>query len=305
MTPDQHTLQELMLDVGNGHQLYVQDWGNPKVAKTIIYLHGGPGSGVSDDKKSIFNPTTQRVIFFDQRGCGRSLPYGSLEHNTTQDLVEDISKVADACQVDSFVLTGGSWGSLLALAYALEYPSRVERMVLRGVFTGRKEEIAFIDEGGMKVFFPEAWEEYTHSVPAKYRQKPANYHFQRMFGEDEEAIQESTRAYRKLEGAVMRLDDRTRPDDPSEEFDPAPGRIECHYLGEGCFLPEGYILKNAHKLTMPIDIVQGRYDAVCPPITAYELSKKLPNCTLNWTIAGHSGNDRANWELLKSLLARP
>ena len=109
MNPDEHTIREFFLDVGNGHELYVQDWGNPHAKHPIIYLHGGPGSGVRDSSKDPFDPHTQRVVFFDQRGAGKSLPKGSLQNNTTADLVEDIEKLATRLKLKQFILTGGSW----------------------------------------------------------------------------------------------------------------------------------------------------------------------------------------------------
>src|SRR4051812_19735118 len=129
MTPDQHTNQELMLAVGDGHELYIQDWGNSTAKTPIINLHGGPGSGSANRYRKYFDPNKQRVIFFDQRGAGKSTPFGSLEHNTTQDLVEDIEKIAQKLELDTFVLAGGSWGSTLALAYGIAYPKRVAGMV--------------------------------------------------------------------------------------------------------------------------------------------------------------------------------
>jgi proline iminopeptidase len=301
MTPDQFTLEERMLDVGDKHRLYVQLWGNKDAKDTILFLHGGPGSGCSDSHKTLFDPSTHKVIFFDQRGCGKSLPYGSLVSNTTDDLVEDINTIAAAFGVKTFAITGGSWGSLLALAYAVRYPKRVTRMVLRGIFTGRKSEIEFLDKGRFKAFFPDAWETFVASVPKKFQADPGSYHLPRAIGKDSKAAKRSAYQYTLLEVSVIGLDDRHRPED-YKTFDPAPTIIECHYMANNCFLPEGYIMDQAHRLTMPVQLVQGRYDMVCPPYTAYELAQKLPNGRLYWTTAGHSGNDRANWDLVKVLL---
>jgi len=302
MTPDQYTLEETMLDVGEGHRLYVQLWGNKAAAETIINLHGGPGSGTGDGSKQLFDPRKQRVLFFDQRGCGQSTPYGSLAHNDTDALAADISTLADHYKLKDFVLTGGSWGSLLALIYAIRNPKRVKRMVLRGIFTGRQEEIDFIDRGRFQAFFPEVWEAFVNSVPQKYAADPREYHLPRVLGKDPVAAKESAYAYNMLEGSIVKLDDRIHFEG-LEDFDPVSSTIECHYLANQCFLPEGEILQKAHLLQMPVYLVQGRYDAVCPPVTAYELSKQLPNGQLHWTQAGHSGRDRANFEVVKALLA--
>lgn len=302
MTPDTYTIKEQMLDVGQGHRLYVHLWGSPDAPETIVHLHGGPGSGCSDRSKTGYDPMRQRVVFFDQRGCGKSTPYGSLEANDTDHLVEDITAVAAACDAGTFVLTGGSWGSCLALTYAVRHPEKVTRMVLRGIFTGRQKEIDFLDRGGFRAFFPDIWQKFAASVPAEYAAHPGGYHLPRILGDDPAAAKESAYAYSKLESGVISLDDRMNPE-AFDDYDPTGTIIECHYLANRCFLPEGYVISNAAKLTMPIILIQGRYDAVCPPFTAYELSQILPDCKLYWTIAGHSGSDRANWELTRALLA--
>ena len=304
MQTDQYTLDEKMLEVGNGHQLYTQLWGNTAAEQTIVFLHGGPGSGCNDGQKKQFNPLRQRVIFFDQRGSGRSLPHGSLQHNTTDMLVADINKVTAAYNVETFVLTGGSWGSCLALAYAVHYPTKVTRMVLRGIFTGRKSEIDFLDKGEVRTFFPDVWDRFAASVPEEFSGNPSTYHQQRIFNNDQEAIAAAL-AYSDLEGSLVTLDDRAAVATTIdlETFDPAGVKIENHYLVNRCFMTDGYLIEKAPSLTMPIALVQGRYDMVCPPITAYELDRALPNSQLYWTVAGHSGGDRANVDMVRALLA--
>jgi proline iminopeptidase len=290
MTPDSFTLQELMLPVGDGHELYVQDWGNPKAKLPIIYLHGGPGNGVSNRDKQLFNPDEQRVIFFDQRGCGNSLPQWLLEHNTTQDLVEDIEKVRQHLKLDQFMLAGGSWGSTLALVYGITYPKQVAAMVLNGILTGNQEEIDWFGKGGYREFFPDVWEQYQSSVPKEYKNNPSTYHFEQAFSDDQEAVKRSAYAYESMEARLLRLDDsRVAPAD-YETYDPSMIRIEMHYLKNRCFLPDNYVFDNVDKLTMPIWLIQGRYDMICRPNTAYRLDKFLPDSHLVWTINGHSGD---------------
>ncbi len=300
MNPDQFTIGEHYIEVGDGHALYVQDWGNNRAKIPILFLHGGPGSGTRDSHKQTFDPTLQRVIFFDQRGAGKSIPKGSLEHNSTDKLIEDVETIVTHLKLNQFIITGGSWGSLLALAYTIKHPKRVKAMVLRGIFTGRKQEIAYVDGGEFKRFFPDAWQSYLDKTPKTYHKSPSKYHYERVFGEDAEAAKASAYAYAELESALLSLDDRHMPIH-YEEFDPDPMRIELHYLRHGCFMPDNHIMDNAHKLTMPIWLVQGRYDMVCPPFTAYELHQKLPNSHLIWTTAGHS-NDRANYDVTRTIL---
>ena len=302
MTPDSYTNSEQMLAVGDGHELYVHDWGKSDAMDTFFFLHGGPGSGCGDGHKDIFDPSTQRVIFFDQRGAGKSTPKGSLEANTTDKLVSDITAIADKLGIQQFTLVGGSWGSTLALAYALEHPERVRAMVLRGLFTGSKREVDFLMQGKFSNFFPEVWEAYQQRTPQQHRQDPSAYHVPRALGDEPTAAKESAYALAELEGSLTRLDERRVPA-VFADYDPAGIRLETHYTSNGCFLPERFIQDNAGKLQMPIILIQGRYDMVCPPETAYELSKLLPNATLIWTLAGHSGNDRANFVATKTAIA--
>jgi proline iminopeptidase len=300
MTPDEHTIQETFLEVGNGHTLYVQEWGNPNGAP-IMFLHGGPGAAATNQHRSALDPTQHRVIFFDQRGCGRSLPHGSLEHNTTADIIADIEKIAAHLKLKQFVITGGSWGSCLALAYALQHPERVRAMVLSGIFTGAQAEIDYFDKGEFRTYFPEVWERYLATVPASHHANPTKYHYERVLKGSEQAARESAYALENMEGALLSLDERFMSQ-PFSDFDPTGAFIEAHYLANGCFMPDRHIFKNAQKLTMPIWMVQGRYDFVCPPITAHELHKVLPNSQLVYTIAGHRGSERATQDVIRGLL---
>lgn len=300
MTPDEFTIKELFLDVGDGHQLYVQDWGNKHAKHPVIFLHGGPGSNCKDKYKANFDPSTQRVIFFDQRGCGKSLPKGGLKANNTQNMVEDIEKIIKELKLPAVVLTGGSWGACLALLFGIKYPKRVHGMVINGVFTARKSEIDYLDSGGFKMFFPGLWDKYATSVPKKYQADPSKYHYEKVFGRDQDLSKKSAYAYSEfLEGPLLNLDDRYEAE-KLEEFDPDAMKVEMYYLKSKCFLPENYIFDNAVKLTMPIWMVQGRYDMVCPPITAYELDKLLPNSRLIWSVSGHMIS-RESWALIKLL----
>lgn len=301
MTPDDRTLQETYLEVGSGHRLYVQDWGNAKASLPIIFLHGGPGGGCNDGHKGYFDPALQRVIFFDQRGAGRSSPSGSLKDNTTASLVEDIKRVAEYCGIKKFILTGGSWGSCLALAYGLAHPGSVAAMVLRGIYTGSQAETDYLDNGGFKMFFPDVWERYLNRTPKKWRDNPNAYHYRQLASNKPQAVKASAYAYSELEGSLLTLDDRHTPQ-KFDEFNPEAMKIELHFLANGCFMPDRHILNNAHKLTMPVWLVQGRYDMVCPPATAYELAKRLPNGRLIWTTAGHSGSDRPTMDVMRALL---
>ena len=302
MNPDEFTLEEKNTDVGEGHTLYSQLWGSKAAKQTILFLHGGPGSGVNDGHKNQFDPSVQRVLFVDQRGSGKSTPQGSIKDNTTDKSVEDIVLLAKEYGIDSFVVTGGSWGSTLALVLAIRHPELVIALVLRGIFTARKSEIEYLDKGGIKAFFPDVWADYAATVPDEFKEDPGAFHGPRILGDDQVAAKESAYAYDTLEASVVRLDDRRKLED-FDTYDKNGITIEYSYLANACYLEEGYILKNADKIKAPLHIVQGRYDTVCPPQTAYDLHMAVPGSKLHWTVSGHSGGDRNNWETTRAILA--
>ena len=285
MTPDKHTISEHHLEVDAHHTLYVHEWGNP-AGRPIFNLHGGPGGESKDKYKAIFDPEQDRVIFFDQRGCGKSLPYGSLHKNTTQNLIGDIDKIADYLQIGKFSLIGGSWGSCLVLAYAVVRPERVNSIVITGIFTGTKSEISWLDQGLFQTFFPDVWQRYLDDTPKSYRRNPSEYHFKRILEGSNEEQKSSAYTYHNLEGGIVMLDDRFMPEN-YDDYNPAGTRIEVHYLANNCFLENAHIINNAHELTMPVYMVQGRYDMVCPPKTAFALHGALPNSQLVTTLSGH------------------
>ncbi|HTB48534.1 MAG TPA: alpha/beta fold hydrolase [Verrucomicrobiae bacterium] len=299
MTPDEHTNQELFLDVGDGHQLYIQDWGNPKAKTPIIFLHGGPGSGCKDTHKQLFDPKIQRVIFHDQRGAGKSLPYGSIEHNTTAHLVEDIQKLHDHLKLTQAIIVGGSWGSCLALAYAIKHRSKIKAMVLHGIVTNSKQETEWLTGGAFRSFFPDAWQTYLDATPKSHHANPSAYHFKRILGDDEQASFASAKAFMDMDLSAMQLDDRYTPK-TDDTFDGTNQRIEAHYFSNNCFLPENYIHHNTSQLTVPIYLINGRYDMICPPQNAYTLHHLLPNSELIWTISSHR-NEHEDWNIIRTL----
>lgn len=301
MNPDEYTITEKFLEVGDGHSLYTQDWGRADAKMPIVFLHGGPGAGVSDKHKQQFTPTSQRIIFFDQRGSGRSLPQGSTANNTTADLVADIEKIADHYGLKKFIITGGSWGSCLAFAYALKHPERIQAMVLRGIFTGSKEETDYIDNGDFRLYFPDVWETFLSRTPKAHHSNPSAYHYKQIKSTDPAAVKASSYAFSEMESSLISLDDR-RTVESFDDFEPEAMNVELHYLENLCFMPDRHILDNAHKIKTPTWLVQGRYDMVCPPKTAYELNKLMPNSKLIFTTAGHHGSDRATNDVTKAIL---
>jgi len=287
MNNDEFTNDELMLDVGEGHKLFVVDWGNKDVKTPIVILHGGPGGCVKDEVKILFNPQIHRVIFFDQRGCGKSTPFGSRKNNTTEDLADDITKIAQHFGIKKFYLEGFSWGSTLALYYAITRPEMVAGLVIGGVFSGSPAEI-FVMQDTAKMFYPDLWNKMLDNTPSKYRNDPVAYHTAQALEGAEIEQKRSAYVMDCLEYGMMELDDRS-PSDNFSEYDPSGMQIELHYLANDCFMPENYILENAHKIKVPTYIIQGRFDMVCPPDFAYKISKVIPKAKLYWTISNHRG----------------
>lgn len=300
MTPDAFTIQEKYLAVGDGHELYVHEWGNRAADIPIFFLHGGPGAGCNDGHKQLFDPTVQRVIFHDQRGCSKSKYSDALAANTTQTLVEDIKKIADDLHIEQCIIVGGSWGSCLALSYALTYPASVKAMVLRGIFTGSHAEIAWLDNGGYRHSYPDVWDRYLAATPTAFHDNPSAYHFKMIEAGTPEQKKQSAYAYECMEYALISLDDRFSAPD-YKTYDPRNITVEMYFLKNKCFMPDNYLLDNAHTLEMPIWIVHGRYDMICPAVSAYKLSQKLPNGHLIWTVAGHSSSNRPNFDAVRNV----
>ena len=298
MQEDEYTISQEMIKVDETHTLYSQLWGN-KDSKPIIVVNGGPGGASKDRYKGLYNPKNHLVLFFDQRGAGQSLPYGELKNNTTQQLADDITKLADHYGFDKFALLGGSWGSCLSLVYAIQNPDRVDELFLDGIFTGTKQEIDYVEYGGFKTHYPDNWQEYQNSVPEEFRSDPARYHHPRILEGSNEESKESAFAHSALESNLLSLDNLGSGDD-FEVFDLVPDKILTQYMVNNCFLEDGYILSNANKIKARVNLIQGRYDMVCPPITAFELNEALPDSQLIWTVAGHV--DRTTLDVKKALI---
>jgi proline iminopeptidase len=285
LSKDGNTIAECRIKTADGHhKLYVQEWGNPG-GVPILFLHGGPGGGCDDGHKNYFDPKRHRVIFLDQRGSGNSQPYGSLKNNETKYLVEDIELVRKKLSIPSWHVEGASWGSTLALCYAIKHPDKIKSLVILGVFLGTQAEIDWLEKGLYKNFYPEIYEQ-TRSKKLRYDNKSDQL------------------AYLKMFSPLLGIDDRPKNLPPEDELDLESIKIELYYLNNNCFLPDNYILKNAGKITASATIIQGRYDMVCPPVSAYKLSRKLPDCKLHTTITGHLPSDRESSSVLKAILGQ-
>lgn len=297
-------LQKGYLQVSTLHQIHYEVYGNP-TGIPILYLHGGPGGGFSDKSKRFFDPEQYKVILFDQRGSAKSKPFGCIENNTTGDLIEDINKLTAYLGIDKFAIFGGSWGSTLALAYAIQYPEKVLGLVLRGIFLGNKKSIDHYLRGGIKTYFPEAWGRFESLVPSKYRHKVAEYYLEQMLSTDKTISEKFAFEWAYYESSIAKQE--IAPEQVIENVLSfayhSLSIMEAHYLLNGCFLPENFILNEAHTLAeLPISIIQGRYDIICPPIFAYQLQQQIKTSRLFIVNAGHSASEIAIENKLKEEL---
>jgi proline iminopeptidase len=271
------------LKVSPIHELYYEQCGNPK-GKPVVFLHGGPGGGISADYRRYFNPEVYRVVLFDQRGSGKSTPHASIEDNTTWHLVADIEGLREHLGINTWQVFGGSWGSTLALAYAETHPDRVAELVLRGIFLCRPKEIQWFYQEGASEIFPDVWEEYLKVIPESERADMVSAYHRRLTSGDDAVRLEAARAWSIWEGSTSKLffDPAMIEKFADPEFALAFARIECHYfMNNSFFSSANYLLENVGRIrSIPGVIVQGRYDVVCPITSAWDLHRAWPEARL-------------------------
>ena len=291
------------LKVSDVHQLYYELYGNPE-GIPVIFLHGGPGAGFSDKDKSFFDKDRYNVLLFDQRGASRSIPFGSIENNTTQDLVDDINKILDHLNFEKVYVFGGSWGSTLALVYAIHHPDRVLGLILRGIWLSNKYAIDHYIGGGIKEFFPDVWNRFASLV--KEGEQPAKYYLNQMLSNDEEVSYKYAYEWAYYEMSFYTIKKIENTEDILKTFAyRSLAILEAHFIANNCFLEEDFIMQNIHKIQdIKTTIVHGRYDFICTPVQAFRLHDGLNNSKLNIMNAGHSGSDPDNFDTLKSELKR-
>lgn len=288
-----------LLDVGDGQQMYWEVSGNPD-GKPVVFLHGGPGGGTDPSYRRFFDPAAYRIVLLDQRGCGRSTPHiadgASLETNTTPHLIADIEALRTHLGIERWQVFGGSWGSTLALAYAQQYPERVTELVLRGIFLLRRKEIDWYYNGAAGNMYPDLWEKFLAPVPLDQRDSDLVEVYHRLLhSPDPEVATAAAVAWTTWEGATSTL--LPNPERVAESGEPrfalAFARIENHYFRHGGFLEEGQLLRDLAKIThIPVVIVQGRHDVVCPPVSAWDLHRAWPGSVLHIVDdAGHASNE--------------
>lgn len=286
------------LSVGDGHEIYYEESGNP-TGKPCLFVHGGPGGGASPAARQFFDPDKYRIVLFDQRGCGRSKPHASIEANTTWHLIDDIELIRETLGIDRWLVFGGSWGSTLSLAYAQSHPERVTELVLRGIFLLRAQELQWFYQHGASELYPDAWQYYLAPIPDAERHDLISAFHSRLTSEDPEVRLSAARAWSVWEASTSFLiqneDFMAQLDEPEAAL--AMARIECHYFVNGGFFQSpNQLLDAVDKIRhIPCVIVQGRYDVVCPPATAWDLHEAWPEADFKLIAnAGHSAFDPAN-----------
>ena len=283
-----------VLDTGEGHQIYWELCGNPQ-GQPAVFLHGGPGSGCSPDHRRLFDPQRYCVLLFDQRGCGRSTPHASLENNTTWHLVADIERLRTLLGVDRWLVFGGSWGSTLALAYAQTHTERVSALILRGIFTLRREELLWFYQEGASWLFPDLWEGFLAPIPLAERGDLIGAYRKRLTGADPAAQLACARAWSVWEGQTIRLlpDAVNAAHHAQDAFSLAFARIENHYFVHEGWMEQGQLIRDAGKLVeVPGVIVQGRYDVCTPVRSAWDLHRAWPQADFQLVPdAGHAYNE--------------
>jgi len=283
------------LEVDSPHVLHVEEAGEPD-GIPVLFVHGGPGAGCLPYHRTFFDPQVYRIVLFDQRGCGRSVPHAELKANNTQALVRDIERIREFLGIKRWILFGGSWGSTLSLVYAQTHPQNVMGLILRGIFLCRPREIDwFYQEGGASRIFPDHWREFVTLIPEEERGNMVAAYYKRLTGENELARMAAAKAWSRWEGLTSTLQPSNSVVSTfTEPFTAVSlSRIECHYFMNNSFLEPNQILNNAPKLAdIPGVIVQGRYDIVCPMESAWELSKAWPAAELHIIPdAGHSATE--------------
>ena len=282
------------LPVDGRHEIYVEECGNPR-GVPAVFVHGGPGGGCNADSRRFFDPRRYRIVLFDQRGCGRSRPHASLDHNTSQELVADMELIRGRLGIERWLVFGGSWGSTLALLYAETHPERVLALVLRGIFLATKSELDWFYRGGISHIFPDHFAEFVAPIPVSERGDLVRAYHKRLTDPDTDVQRRAAEAWSMFEARCSTL----LPSESLVSYFTEPdiaiavSRIECHYFINDCFLKPDQLVRNVDRVrSIPAVIIQGRYDVVCPPSAAWRLKQAWPEVDLRFIAdAGHSASE--------------
>jgi proline iminopeptidase len=294
--PELEPFKNEFLKVSELHTIYVEQCGNPN-GRPVLFLHGGPGGGISPDHRRFFDPQHYRIVLFDQRGSGRSTPPAELRENTTWDLVSDIERIRIHLKIDDWVVFGGSWGSTLALAYAQTHAEKVKALILRGIFMCRPSEIKWFYQFGASEIFPDIWERYSAHIPPEERHDYVSAYYKRLTHEDPKVRLSAAKIWSQWEAATSRLliDSQAIEDFEDPTYALQFARIECHYfMNNSFFSSPSYLLGNIDRIRhIPTSLVQGRYDVVCPARSAWDLHRAWPQTELYMIPdAGHAAGEK-------------
>ena len=300
--PEISPFNQFFLETEGVHQVYVEQSGNP-AGIPVIFLHGGPCSGTKPDHRCFFDPDRYHIILMDQRGCGQSLPFGELQGNTTQHLLEDMERIRLRLRIDQWLLFGGSWGGTLALLYALEYPQSVSAMIVRGVFLARKTDMAWFLTDGVNRIYPQRWQALLDVIAAKSGDDILTGLSEAVFGANEELAKNAAREWQCWGGQValgseFQLDDNQNSDDRAIK----QVRMELHYAKNNYFIADDYILQNCSRLqSIPMVIIHGQQDLTCPLEAGWRLHQALPHS--EYSVLKNAGHIARGEEMIDALVS--
>ena len=302
--PEIQPTKKYYFRVSEIHELYVEEMGNPN-GQPVVFLHGGPGAGINENHRRIFDPAHFRIILFDQRGAGQSRPHADLRENTTWDLVADIERLRVHLGVTKWMVFGGSWGSTLALAYAETHPTSVSHLILRGIFLCREEEIEWFYQKGAHQIFPDVWEKYVEPIPLEERHDLVSAFYRRLTSEDESVRLSAARAWSGWEGSTIHLipDESAFLKFSADHMAVALARIECHYFMNHCWWrTDNQLIEDIDRIRhIPTVIIHGRYDVVCPIKNAFDLHAAFPEA--EFQVVADAGHAFSEPGILKALMA--
>jgi proline iminopeptidase len=299
--PEISPFHTFFLETGSVHQVYVEQSGNP-VGIPVIFLHGGPCSGTKPDHRRFFNPELYHIILMDQRGCGRSQPFGELQGNTTQDLLADMQHIREQLRIEQWLLFGGSWGGALALLFAQQYPERVLGMILRGVFLARQTDMDWFLGNGVNRIYPQQWQELLDSLAPQYQKDVQEGLFDTVFGQDQYAAKRTAKQWQAW-GGLVALGNEFRPDsEPLTDQALKQVQMELHYARHKYFMTENQILDNCSVLqAIPSSIIHGQNDLTCPLESGWRLHQSLPQA--RFSVLPNAGHVASGAEMIDALVS--
>jgi proline iminopeptidase len=289
--PEIEPYHTFRLKVSDLHELYVEECGNPK-GKPVVFLHGGPGGGISPKHRRYFDPKKYRIVLFDQRGCGRSTPFASIEQNTTQEILLDIEKIRTHLNIEKWQVFGGSWGSYLGLLYAQQNPTRVTEIILRGLFMATQREIDWLYKFGASEMFHKEWLEFKNWIPENEQSDLLTAYHKRLNHPDMNVCVEAAKKWNRWEMSILSLYKDESALDVGENALPF-ARIECYYAVEKYFSENDRVFREMDRVQhIPGILIHGQYDMVATPRTAYEIHALWPKSELRMVAdAGHSASE--------------